>query len=391
MSLTRLPRFLILLLALPTRSSAGPDKEWVKFSTRAEGEATQVIGENLHPWAPYHVQVSFSTLENLRTSVPLPARVVIPAGSRKTLLTLTPVDPMRGNRMAVSYLYGKGDPDAVPDPNAVHLFPYEHGTKRRVDQGYFGATTHRDLKALDFEMAEGTRICAARSGVVIGVKQDETRGGMSAAYAFRANYVDVLHEDGTWANYAHLKYKGALVRVGDRVVAGQVIGLSGSTGMVSGPHLHFSVYKANWEREGGETIPTTFAHLDGTVVQAEEGKTYYAVHPGGKPFTPKLGSRLTDADYEAKASPVRATNKVTLRTETVDDKLFFFAANGTHEAQDVTISFDDLRGFAVSKPVPYTKRIQGRTEEFLLSLSRSGPGRASYGVRYAWKRAARSP
>ncbi len=383
--LSILVRLILPVWLIAAACRAGADRDWVRFSTPTEGEATRIVGENLHPWAPFHVQVTFSQLENLRTSVPLPARVVIPPGSRTTILTLTPADPLKGHRMAVSYLYAKGDPAAVHDPVAVYLFPWEHGIKRRLDQGYFGPTTHRNLRALDFAMPEGTKICAARAGVVIGVKQDERRGGPGREYAFRANAIDILHDDGTWANYAHLVYRGARVRVGDRVTAGQVIGLSGKTGQASGPHLHFSVNRAVWEGEGSETIPTVFTHLDAAPVPPEEGQRYYAVHPGGRPFEAKLGDRLTDADYEPRTAPVALTNKVKLRPETVDDRIFFFCANGAAAAQAITVDFDALRGYAPSKPLPFTRVVPGRTEVFMLSLTPTGESRMTYRVRMSAK------
>jgi murein DD-endopeptidase MepM/ murein hydrolase activator NlpD len=53
--------------------------------------------------------------------------------------------------------------------------------------------------------------------------------------------VRLLHDDGAMSVYAHLKTDGVHVRVGQRVRAGQPIGLSGNTGFTTGPHLHFAV------------------------------------------------------------------------------------------------------------------------------------------------------
>ena len=72
------------------------------------------------------------------------------------------------------------------------------------------------------------------AGIVGSVEGQEKYGG-------RANFIRILHDDGTMALYAHLRSEGALVRVGQRVRAGQQIGLSGNTGFTTGPHLHFVI------------------------------------------------------------------------------------------------------------------------------------------------------
>ena len=145
----------------------------------------------------------------------------------------------------------------VHDDGAPYLLPWEHGKKHPVGQGYFGSVTHQGIRALDFDMATGTRVCAARDGVVVAIKQDSDRGGPSPSFALEANHVDILHADGTWATYVHLKKNGALVRLGQRVKAGQVIGLSGATGQASGPHLHFCVLKASYGPQP-DTVSTRF-------------------------------------------------------------------------------------------------------------------------------------
>jgi murein DD-endopeptidase MepM/ murein hydrolase activator NlpD len=55
----------------------------------------------------------------------------------------------------------------------------------------------------------------------------------------------IVHEDESVGVYGHLANKGALVKVGERVKEGQVIGLSGNSGASTGPHLHFHVAICN--------------------------------------------------------------------------------------------------------------------------------------------------
>ena len=93
-------------------------------------------------------------------------------------------------------------------------------------------------------MPEGTAILAARAGVVMAVERDFISGGDDRdKYGEKANFVQILHEDGTFAMYAHLRPESITVLPGSRVEVGAVIGYSGSTGFSSGPHLHFVVQR----------------------------------------------------------------------------------------------------------------------------------------------------
>lgn len=367
-------------LALARALAAGGD--YARYEERQEGERFVIRGESLQEVLPCHVTVTFPALENLRASVPLPARFVLAPRERRDLLFLERLDPGRPARMNASYLTGLGDPGARPDATARYLFPWTHGAKFLVGQGYFGTYTHRGKHALDFQMPEGTPVCAARAGVVASVKADSTRGGPGPAFAPFANYVRILHADGTWAQYAHLKPGGAAVKPGETVAAGRVIGWSGKTGQAQGPHLHFEVDRASWEGEGGETIPTAFAHLDGAAVSPEEGKWYYAVHPGGAPFTPVLAERITDVMLEARTAAVPLDGKVRFRPESVDDCIYLWCANGLRTAQMVTLEFTALRNLAPSKPVPMTRTVPSGREMFFLTLRRTvRSGVAEYRLR----------
>lgn len=142
------------------------------------------------------------------------------------------------------------------DTSYIYALPYEEGKTFRVIQGYFSRFTHKERAALDFNMKRGTRICAAREGVVVRVKEDGKKGGLDKKYRADGNNIVIQHPDGSRAGYWHLQYNGALVNVGDTVKKGQVIALSGKTGYAFNPHLHFLVWRSaggNWQQ-----IPTRF-------------------------------------------------------------------------------------------------------------------------------------
>jgi murein DD-endopeptidase MepM/ murein hydrolase activator NlpD len=83
---------------------------------------------------------------------------------------------------------------------------------------------------IDIAAAFGTRVTAAADGVVVAVAN--TRVGYG-------NYVIVAHGGAIMTLYAHLLETD--VRVGDRVARGQRVGLEGSSGLSTGPHLHFEL------------------------------------------------------------------------------------------------------------------------------------------------------
>ena len=82
---------------------------------------------------------------------------------------------------------------------------------------------------IDLAGRTGTPVVATRSGTVT-----EAQYGSSSGY-----YVTVDHHDGFKSQYLHLTH--FVVKPGDTVTAGQVLGYMGSTGASTGPHLHFTI------------------------------------------------------------------------------------------------------------------------------------------------------
>ena len=169
---------------------------------------------------------------------PLPARATVPARGSTLVAVL---DGSRGGELLMDSL--PGDPSARPRDYEYLLPLQQHGF--RIDQGFGGGFSHNDSQnryAVDFAADIGTPVLAAREGVVMQVENDFAKAGLNRErYGGRANFIRILHDDGTMALYAHLREEGALVRVGQRVRAGQQIGLSGNTGFTTGPHLHFVI------------------------------------------------------------------------------------------------------------------------------------------------------
>ncbi|MEM1022439.1 MAG: M23 family metallopeptidase [Myxococcota bacterium] len=100
----------------------------------------------------------------------------------------------------------------------------------------------RAHKGVDYGAPRGTGIWAVGGGVVTWAAR---RGGYG-------RLVEVRHRNGLSTRYAHLSRYGPGIRKGTRVRQKQVIGYVGSSGMATGPHLHFEVL-----RQGRQTNPLT--------------------------------------------------------------------------------------------------------------------------------------
>lgn len=118
--------------------------------------------------------------------------------------------------------------------------PFGCGLTFPVSQAHaVGSHANNDVWAWDFRMPEGTPIVAASDGVVRMARGDSTIGGCDAQFAPYANYVVVAHPNGYETQYLH--FREVVVKQGDHVKAGQLLGYSGKTGWACGAHLHFKV------------------------------------------------------------------------------------------------------------------------------------------------------
>jgi murein DD-endopeptidase MepM/ murein hydrolase activator NlpD len=92
-----------------------------------------------------------------------------------------------------------------------------------------GASTYH--KGVDIAVDSGTKVLATKEGKVVTATYSSSAG----------NYVAIYHGGGLYSYYMHCSQLN--VSVGDKVEQGQVIARSGSTGISTGPHLHFAVFK----------------------------------------------------------------------------------------------------------------------------------------------------
>jgi murein DD-endopeptidase MepM/ murein hydrolase activator NlpD len=204
-------------------------------------------------------------------------RTLAPNESEQVMV-LSNDDPSSQSGYRYSLDWTVGDKDAVHDDDHVYTLPYASGESYRVVQGYGSRFSHTGLEefAVDLDMPTGTPVHAARSGVVAQVEESHAKGCWEDGCGRFANYIVILHSDGTTGEYYHLRKNGALVDVGDNVAQGQQIGYSGNTGHTTMPHLHFAVYRAvDWGRT--QSIPVRFQGADGMIDRPRRGARYQAL------------------------------------------------------------------------------------------------------------------
>lgn len=123
---------------------------------------------------------------------------------------------------------------------SAYVLPYPVGLNYRVNQGNCSGFGHSGfwLYGYDFVLPIGSVVTAAREGIVVHAQDGAQDGDRS-----QTNLITIQHDDGTVALYSHLTLNGVQVTIGQTVLAGDVIGMSGDTGNTGGlPHLHFSLH-----------------------------------------------------------------------------------------------------------------------------------------------------
>ena len=201
--------------------------------------------------APYPVEVAAWLVAGENVGGPrgsdTAATAVLPPGGSAELLRLEPVDASRPWSFSFESGYVPGDPAALADETYLYRPPFASAQAFPITQAWPDELTHDtpdSRHAVDIAMPEGTGVFAARDGLVVDVAYSNFVGGMDRQrFGRQANLVRVLHDDGSFALYAHLSWDSIRVSPGDRVRRGQLLAASGNTGFTSGPHLHFVVQR----------------------------------------------------------------------------------------------------------------------------------------------------
>lgn len=234
----------------------------------------QIIARN-ECLCPAQLAVWITAADNLQGELAAQrALAVLPPGAEQTVMVLRARQTGAPMSFELQHGFILGDPAAEHRPDVSYLPPIAPASEFLVTQAAPDRITHvtpDSQHAIDIAMPEGSGVFAAREGTVVAVAYANFLGGVDAAkFVSKANQVRILHDDGTFAVYAHLAWDSIRVRPGQRVARGERIAASGNTGFTTGPHLHFVVLR----NEGlkSVSVPVRFSNGRGGVVTPRTGQ-----------------------------------------------------------------------------------------------------------------------
>lgn len=135
---------------------------------------------------------------------------------------------------------------------SVNTYNYPYPTETKLSGIEKGGKSHSGpyKGAIDFIVPLGTPILAPLDGIVKVVIDSNDKFGPSEEFKSFLNYITIEHQNGEYSQPAHLAKGSAQVKPGDIVSAGQQIGVTGNSGWMDKPHLHFFIFKSAPTKEG---------------------------------------------------------------------------------------------------------------------------------------------
>jgi murein DD-endopeptidase MepM/ murein hydrolase activator NlpD len=127
-----------------------------------------------------------------------------------------------------------------------YQLPFPKDIRFEIDkpEGDYAHENYPEIRyAIDFVVPINTPVLAIKKGKIIDLKDDSDEWGIGKSFADKVNFIQIDHQDGTYSEYLHLGKGQIKVKIGDMVKTGDLLGYTGLSGCMDGPHLHLNVCK----------------------------------------------------------------------------------------------------------------------------------------------------
>lgn len=199
----------------------------VQANYTSEGDV-EFVAYNNTP-APLFLNLDFADLENTVFHEPLPYIKLLEPGFN-TLFTLLREPDAEVPRFNYQIKIFRSDPMTMTNLDFPYLIPFSEGSEIAVTEvkslkGFWGADEPGEWNATGFVSKPGETVFASRTGIVVEVAGTRRTGEPQTWYHTWNNSITVLQPDGTLICYRNVSDAGNKLRVGEKVFAGQQIGV----------------------------------------------------------------------------------------------------------------------------------------------------------------------
>lgn len=192
-----------------------------------------------------------------------------------------------------------------------------------------GRIKSHNHKGQDIAAPTGTKVKSVDDGEVVRSTPPEQSGGYG-------NFIVIKHKD-FYSAYGHLSKRD--VQKGDKVKRGQLIGLVGSTGMSTGPHLHFEIRKTE---NGGQIDPKSYlngSELNSTILGDKDDEKDTEKTDNG---TEKEKETETEKEKETETETETETNVKPKNTSLTGALLKLIGFNENHNISDKNVLVEEI-------------------------------------------------
>ncbi len=208
----------------------------------------KIVGHNKSNIA-YVVDISFYNTNNMVSQKGNKYSVTLKPG-RHTIGRINSLDKKNRPSFGYRFAYRQGNMNPKPDKKITYLLPIAPGKETNLlELSYLGEKYGKKKEPkgwynISFSTEEGDTIFASRAGVVTRVKDNLEVDLKEGAYSYTkdVNQIIIEHNDGTYGNYSVFKNGTIELKIGDKVIPGQFMGITSGADYGSGFHLRFSVY-----------------------------------------------------------------------------------------------------------------------------------------------------